>query len=148
MPRWPKRNPRIGMDVYGRTDLFNFAFKGDIEGVKKEVASGASLNQGDDAGFTPLHIAIQEKRVDVVNFLLENGADPNQKDKYGNSPLWTAVYYASRANRTEANIEILRLLLDRGADPNQLNNAGRSPLQMVNETSNNKILKLLRNKKI
>lgn len=125
MPRWPKRNPRPGVDEYGRDALWGRAFAGDIEGVTQVLAAGADPNAGDDVGYTPLHVAIQQKHVEVVQLLLESGADPNRADKHGNVPLWTAVQNWAHDDR------ILLLLLNKGADPRIANNYGRSPLSIL-----------------
>jgi ankyrin repeat protein len=125
MPRWPKRKPRAGVDEYGRTPLWNLAFAGDLAGIRRELEGGADPNQGDDVGYTPLHVAIQEKRVDAVGLLLESGADPNRADNHGNIPLWTAVRTCGKDNR------IILLLLGAGADPRIENNYGRSPFSIV-----------------
>lgn len=125
MPRWPKRKPRAGVDEYGRTALWNHAFAGDLEGVKQALASGADLNAGDDVGYTPLNVAIQQKQVEVVKLLLESGADPNRADHDGNVPLWTAVHNWGHDDR------IVLLLLHKGADPRIANNYGRSPLNIL-----------------
>src|SRR5262245_14743353 len=125
MPRWPKRKQRPGVDEYGRTALWDRAFAGDLEGVRQALASGADPSAGDDAGYTPLHVAIQQKQAEVVQLLLENGADPNRADKHGNVPLWTAVH------SWEHDDQIMLLLLHKGADPRIANNYGNSPLKVL-----------------
>jgi ankyrin repeat protein len=125
MPRWPKRKPRPGVDEYGRTPLWQLAFAGDLAGMRRELAAGADPNRGDDAGYTPLHAAIQEKRAEVVALLLESGANPNRPDNHGNVPLWIAVQNWGGDDR------IILLLLRAGADPRIANNYGRSPLGVV-----------------
>ena len=42
-------------------------------------------------GWTPLHIAVQESRYDIVEMLLAHGADVNAKDKEGTAPLHWAT---------------------------------------------------------
>jgi ankyrin repeat protein len=101
--------------------------KGDTVGVQSEIAAGADPSAGDDAGYTPLHIAVQERRSAIVASLLKAGADPNRADKHGNGPLWTAVYWACRRDRTVANVEMIGFLLRAGADPDQKNRVGKSP---------------------
>gem|GEM_PF-6515918 len=112
----PEKNSPPGMDEYGRTPLWNFAFAGNLDAVRKDLDSGANPNQGDDNGLTPLHIAIQEKHFEVIKHLLERKADPNQKDKHGNVPLWTAVHKWDRTN------QIILLLLSFKADAHIENN--------------------------
>jgi ankyrin repeat protein len=125
MPRWPKQEPRLGVDEYGRTPLWELAFTGDVAGVQRELKSGADPSAGDDAGYTPLHIAIQERHLAVIEALLAAGADSNSADKHGNGPLWTAVMDARGDNR------IVVLLLRFGADPQHKNAHGRSPYDMA-----------------
>jgi uncharacterized protein len=131
MPRWPKRKSRPGVDEYGRTALWHYAFNGNIAEVRAAIAAGADASAGDDAGYTPMHIAVQERRLEIVALLLEAGADPNRADKHGNGPLWTAVYWACRSDRTSANIEMIELLLRGGADSNQKNRVGKTPREFA-----------------
>jgi ankyrin repeat protein len=119
--------------VYGRTKLWHLASQGDVDGVKSEVKCGADPSLGDDAGYTPLHIAVQERHPEIIGLLLQLDADPNKTDTHGNGPLWTAVYWGYRADRTDANLEIIKMLLQGGADPNHENAAGRTPRQFAME---------------
>jgi ankyrin repeat protein len=44
-------------------------------------------------GYTPLHLAVQNKRLEMVNLLLSHPpANVNCKDKDGNTPLWLSTY--------------------------------------------------------
>ena len=49
------------------------------------------INAVNNNGTTPLHIAAQNGRVDVVDVLLQNRADTNAKQIDGATPLCTAV---------------------------------------------------------
>lgn len=40
---------------------------------------------------TPLHIAAQKGDLEIVKLLLDNGAKPNKKDKYGSTPFFLAA---------------------------------------------------------
>ena len=127
MSLWPRKISRPDVDEYGRSALWKAASKGDIASVKSELAAGVDPSAADDAGYTPLHIAVQERQVEVIALLLQHGADPNRADKHGNGPLWTAVYWACRRDHTDQNIEAIRLLLNSGANPDQKNRAAKSP---------------------
>ena len=126
MPRWPKRNPRSGVDEYGRSPLWHKAASGDVEGISVEIAAGVDPSQGDDVGFTPLHVAVQNGHIQAIEALLAAGADPNSTDKHGNGPLWTAVL-STRLNQQG----VIAALLKAGAIPTHLNIHGRSPAQMA-----------------
>ena len=68
----------------------------------------ADLNQKDKLyQWTPLFHAASEGRVECLQTLLENGADPNALDEKG----LTAMYYAT----WEGNIECMNLLWERGS---------------------------------
>ena len=61
------------------------------------------------SGSTPLHLAITEKKLDLVKKLLKNGARLETKDDYGDTPLLKAV-------RDGAPEDIVEFLLEQGAD--------------------------------
>ncbi len=69
-------------------------------------------NMGSSDGDMPLHIAIHENHIKVVNILLEAGADINFRQKKFKNAIDFAVIY----NR----VEIIKMLLKKGADPNAM----------------------------
>ena len=142
MPTWPKRKPRPGVDEYGRAALWHRAAEGNIEGVQFEIAAGANPNAGDDPGYTPLHVAVQERHSRIVALLLASGADPNRTDMHGNGPLWTAVYGACRRDRTEQNLEMISFLLRGGADPDHKNRVEKSPRDFALEAGDDAVQSL------
>jgi len=74
-------------------------------------------------GYAPLHylIARKENPVNLITHLLDNGADINNKNSSGFTPLGLAAYYDKP--------DVVRLLVRRGANMNLANNKGRTPLQ-------------------
>ncbi len=95
----------------GGTNLVHYAARrGNLDALKQLAAGGASLNCGPDQwGATPLAGAAQRGQVEVITFLLDNGADPNEVPPDGQSPLMNAAGAGKR--------DAVRLLLDKGADP-------------------------------
>ena len=134
MPRTPKKNPRPGVDEYGRTPFWYLAANGDVDGVTAAVADGVNPGQGDDAGYTPLHVAVQNGHVAVIERLLSAGADPNALDEHRNGPLWVITMRPQLA--LEVRDGIIRMLLKAGANPNHQNVHGRSPGQMARTIAN------------
>lgn len=65
---------------------------------------------GEHGGWTGLHYAARDGRLDVVQLLLAHGADPDAREAGDNTtPLhWAAAHRA---------LEVVRALLDAGADP-------------------------------
>jgi len=88
------------------------AGKGDLNKVKAEIDSGKDVNSKDIAGQTALIYASENGRLEVVKYLVENGADVNAKS--GRHGRGTALIYASAANR----IIVMEYLLEHGADIN------------------------------
>ena len=54
--------------------------------MKKLFEKGCDINQRNLFYTTPLHLACQNDRVEVVRFLLENGAAPDAPDEAGITP--------------------------------------------------------------
>lgn len=78
----------------GEAALLDAAKKGDLDRVKK-LLTPQNVNCRDEHGrnSTPLHLAAGYNHLDVVEYLLQNGADVNTKDKGGLIPLHNAASY-------------------------------------------------------
>lgn len=73
--------------------------------------------------------------------LLKRGANPNQKDKDGNSSLH---YLFTIYNRNQPNMEkMAQSLLQYGADPNMKNNENWSPIHIVMKKGNIEALRFM-----
>ena len=78
-------------------------------------------------GFTPLHDAInnnKEGALEIMELLIEKGADVNGKDKDGFTPLHNIAKDEKMKHREEK----IKLLVKNGADVNVRNKAGGIPL--------------------
>lgn len=61
---------------------------GQLEQVKEALTQGASVHITDNRGWTPLHLASSRGHIDVVQFLLEEGADLEARtDRINRTPL-------------------------------------------------------------
>ena len=89
----------LGRDDSHSNDMKNYASKMLLEasflGWTKEGKYAiqnlhANVNYRDERGYTPLHIAIQRKRLGTAEMLLQNGADANLTNKKCFSPLLRA----------------------------------------------------------
>ena len=61
---------------------------------------GANVNEGDNWGYMPLHIAAHNGHVSTVRLLLEKGADINARIHNFHLP-WTALMFASSNGHTD-----------------------------------------------
>jgi ankyrin repeat protein len=81
----------------GKTDLMAAAFRGDIDKIKRLLASGAKPNEVDSFFRSALHYSLNE---DVVFALVEGGARVNTED-------YTPLYYACKNNRERIVIGLI-----------------------------------------
>jgi ankyrin repeat protein len=120
--------------------------------AKRLVEAGADVNAWDWYGRAPLHVAIgnmqtannhnpldndrpnQATGLELVNLLVERGANPNQQQHFG------APGFGGAADRgltpfllacSTANVEVVKLLLAHGANPHLATADGRGPIIMV-----------------
>lgn len=74
--------------------LLNAVANNNLELAKTAVANGSNVNYAKRNHYTPLTLAVKNRNAIMVSFLINNGADPNQKmDKfsYWETPLNFAV---------------------------------------------------------
>lgn len=63
------------------------AGRGNLDILKNLVSNGAKVDSVDACGDTPLSVACLYGYYDLVEYLLENGANPLTKDKQGRTLL-------------------------------------------------------------
>lgn len=85
------------------------------------VASGADVNLQNNSGETPLHFAVSANNLEIIQFLIENGADIQPQ---GDS---TPLLAAAR----RGYFEIVQFLVRNGADINRRDNNGNSALDLA-----------------
>lgn len=108
-----------GADVTKRTKergslpLHLAAVKGNIELVKLFLQNGNNINDQDKEGWTSLHIASEENKQKMVEFLVEKGGDVDRAGNKGKSdtPLNIAIQ--------SGHCNLVSFLLQVGADSNK-----------------------------
>ena len=88
-------------------DLIRAAFYGNLDRVKSLIASGVNIDAVDGNLDSALNLACTSVKRDVVEYLLQQGASPNEPNIHGFTPLVEAV------NRKDnALVELLLRYLD------------------------------------
>ena len=98
--------------------LLKAATEGNLAAAQAALRSGASNHAMTDFGFTALHIAATAGHLQIVQLLVDVGADIDRRDSTGVSPLLQAVGWP----------EIMKVLLAAGADVDSATKQGVTPL--------------------
>jgi len=88
--------------------LIKAAIDGNIEQVKSLLSKGADIDVHNEAGDTPLHIAVKKGHMQLVRFLIDQGAAIDAKNNVQKTPLDIAVLKPPR-------MKIVELLVEKGA---------------------------------
>ena len=121
-------------DSYGWSVLGKTCTTGDTRMVKMLIEAGASVNLVNEKG-SPLMLACSD---DIVQLLLQSGADPNFQTKTGQTALLCVDY-----NRDSSSFGIVKSLLEAGAEVNTQDSKGWSSLALSSKHGSYKIAALL-----
>ena len=85
-----KIDPRLDQKVQHVNQNYSLiwaACQGDLDEIKRLVAHGIDINEGDYDKRTAMHLAATEGNIEVVEYLLRHGAKANLMDRFGSTPL-------------------------------------------------------------
>ena len=117
-------------------NLLKICTNGDLEGLKKFESLGLYIN-GDIDKTPPLYMALSFNKFDIAKFLLEHGADINNKfynGMYGYKTTFIQMLVDSIATGfydkflDKLETESIAFLIDNGADVNIIDEEGYTPL--------------------
>ena len=112
--------------------------RGDNTEARRIIDSGADLGYQDEPdGWTPLIYSIYYRNPAACRWLLAHGADPNQCDYSGRTPLMVAAVVGDRERLTE--------LLEHGGAADRKDCHGQTAADFARKFHNRECAELLRN---
>lgn len=129
----------------GETSLMLAVERSHFGVVKELISHGANVNAHDSANGVPVLMkAIRHKSAELVQYLVQHGASPDEPSDYAGTALnWAAGI---------GNTEVVRALLELKADPNTVDSFGftvlmrailQSPLYVGTREDYNRVIHLL-----
>ena len=118
------------MNQGGFTPLLYAAREGCVECARHLMAAGADPSIADPHQVTPLNMALLNLHFQFAKYMVEAGADVNQWDFYGRSPVYMAADVSTLPNKGNGAkavlpsedkvtaLDVAKLMLERGANPN------------------------------
>lgn len=117
-------------------ELLKFVEQNDLEGFKENLDMD-TMEELDSNKNSILHHCVDMDKYEFVDALLYNGADPNMKNREGNTPL----HIAGQKNYGR----IMELLLEFGGDLEIKNNHQRTAVSLAVASKANSVLKVIEN---
>jgi ankyrin repeat protein len=116
--------------------IHHAAYEGDLKKVREIIEKDPSqINIQDSSGWNPLHLASGKGHIEIVEFLLNHGADTELENIHGQRPLWLAAKFG--------RYETIKTLLEHGAKVNHKDKHGRTPLHDAAMWSGEQVINLL-----
>ncbi|KAJ6228785.1 ankyrin repeat-containing protein [Anaeramoeba flamelloides] len=94
-----------------------------LEIIKLFVENGANIHQMDTRGNTCLHLSCQKNNLEMINFFLDKGLDPNLKNSNSSTPLQISIL-------TNKDLSVIKLLLKYGGDLNIVDKFSHNCLEL------------------
>jgi hypothetical protein len=122
---------------HNNSSLYLCAERGSVAVAQALIAHGADVEKPDSGdGSTPLCVACLNGHLEIVQMLLQAGADPNKAKTSGTTPL----YFCAQGD----HLPIAKLLIKAGAEANKPAFRGFTPLQVASDNGHREMIKLLK----
>lgn len=119
---WPQ--PSVDVSEWGKVKFplnYDEVF---IQDIELRLAQGTFAPERlYDGGDNAVHVAARMRKFDLVNKVIDEGADINARNFRGYTPLLSAV--------EALDIEVVECLLEREADPEKVNNVKETALSLL-----------------
>jgi uncharacterized protein len=119
----------------GHENLMDAVHAKNMDDIRRLLAAGASVNDADAQGYTPLHMAAAGGLTEACALILDKGADVNRVTVDGITPLHNASM--------SGNAETAELLIKRGAHVMAQDNNGMTPLHTAALMGNTPVAEVL-----
>lgn len=103
--------------------------------TKDFIELGFDVNKSNYSRYTPMHRAVKDENIQLVQLLLNSHADVNKRDNLGKTPLHISV--------DQSSYKIIKLLIENGADVDETDEKNRSPIDWSISRGNLKMEKRL-----
>lgn len=128
--------------------LFKAVEEDRIADITMLIRQGAEINASDMLGQSLLMYACMYRNKDIVRLLIDCGADVNQRDITGATPLIKTIMIQSIKDlgderKLDTEVDIIKYLLDAGADIHARDNYGGNAVLHACSVNKGKILKCL-----
>lgn len=111
-----------------------------LEDMKKWIESGGSANAIEPRqGWSLLHVAAEFQNIAAIEYLINAGADPNQCDQHGQTPLHIAVdseIDGAVQMREPLEYKAAKRLIELGAQTTIRDSQGKTPIDWVDGYGN------------
>ncbi|MCX6773772.1 MAG: ankyrin repeat domain-containing protein [Candidatus Micrarchaeota archaeon] len=124
---------------YATVDLLEAIYNNDTALAQSSIQKGADVNDRDNRGYTMLMTAAAWGRPYIAGLLIQNGADVNAINPYGD----TALLQLHSGQDTNYNADVVRILIDNGANIDAMSNGGFTPLMYSANRGKTDAVKLL-----
>jgi ankyrin repeat protein len=137
-----ENNKRIPINsnksYYGITPLVHAVGRGNLKIVRMLIDYGASVGRKEEKLYrnkeSPIFVAARDNKIEILNELIANGADPDAKDLNGMTPLMIAA--------ENGHVSIVEALLEDRADK-YIELEGYTALNMAKDGEHSEVIRIL-----